>query len=111
MSLELAARYIVWALAAFFAFGWTLGVVLKPLEQLKSTPPTVLFWWGFIGLALAGTLSVYHLIWLMPLSLFVPVLFLRTLLRRFDDKITSVGVFLRSLFIVVPAGALAIAYS
>ena len=73
-------RYLVWGLAFFFAIGWTIGWLAKPYGQLKSTVVTILFWWAEILGVLATSVSVLHLLWLMPLSLILPaVIMLRTL--------------------------------
>ena len=61
-------HYIVWGAALFFASGWTLALFLRPLH--KAYLAIVIVWWVEIICA-ATFLNVLHLLWLMPLSLFV----------------------------------------
>lgn len=64
--------YIVWGLVLFFAGSWTFGFIIRPDFRLKSTMVTLIYWWTFIGLVFLLDLSVYHLLWLMPLALIIP---------------------------------------
>jgi len=48
--------------------------MLNPSMRLKSTVVTVLHWWALIAFALFGAFKVWHLFWLMPLAVFVPIM-------------------------------------
>jgi hypothetical protein len=67
-----AFAYITWGAALFFAVTWTAGLMLRPDFRLKSTIATITLWWLWIALAALRVISVFHLLWLMPLSLLVP---------------------------------------
>ena len=98
--------YIVWGLVLFFAGSWTFGLVARPDFRLKSTIVTLIYWWGFIGLVFLSGLSVYHLLWLMPLALIIPGVLMQT---EISTKLrANVGsIFIKSLFLIGPAvGAL-----
>ncbi len=98
--------YIVWGLVLFFAGSWTFGLVVRPDFRLKSTIVTLIYWWAFIGLVFLSDLSVYHLLWLMPLALIIPGVLMQT---EISTKLrANVGsIFIKSLFLIGPAvGAL-----
>lgn len=65
-------KYIVWGLTLFFAGSWAFGMFVRPDFRLKCNVVTVIFWWAEIALAALGFYSVFHLLWLMPISLFIP---------------------------------------
>lgn len=65
-------RYVVWALALFFAGSWAFGLVVSPRNRIGSTILTVLVWWACMAAAAAGAFSVFHLLWMFPLALVVP---------------------------------------
>lgn len=65
-------KYITWGLALFFAGGWTFGLIVRPIGQLKCNYATVIFWWAEIVLAAFGSFNVFHLLWLLPLTLLIP---------------------------------------
>jgi hypothetical protein len=67
-----ALTYITWGAVLFFAVTWTAGLLLRPDFRLKSTVATIILWWLWIALAACRVISVFHLVWLMPLSLLVP---------------------------------------
>lgn len=91
--------YVLWAAVLFFAGSWTLGLLMNPRMRLKSTIVTVLYWWICIGFAATSQFSPWHLLWLMPLSLVVPMLFMMTG--------SVVAIFIASAIIIGPAiGAL-----
>lgn len=68
--------YAVWAVAVFFAFGWAFGLVASPRNRLGSNILTVILWWAAIAACAAGAFSVFHLLWLFPVFLVLPVLLL-----------------------------------
>ena len=64
---------IILVVALFFAGSWTFGLLSTP----NTTPPTkvtVLYWWIEILIAFLDGYSALHLLWLMPLSIFVPTI-------------------------------------
>ena len=65
-------HWAVLAIALFFAGSWTLAVAFRRDFRLKSTLVTMPFWWAFIACAFTGIINALHLLWLMPLALFVP---------------------------------------
>jgi len=98
-------KYFVWAAAFFFAGSWTFGLVHRPDFRLKSTICTLVFWWAEIGLALAGAYSHFHLLWLMPLSIFVPTWAMLTDLANFarGPRTSISSILIKSAFILSPA--------
>lgn len=70
------AEYATWAVALFFAATWTFGLVMSPRNRNGSNILTVMLWWVAIALAFAGSFSVFHLLWVFPVSLILPALLL-----------------------------------
>ena len=64
-------RWVIVAVAIFFAGGWLFGLVVRREFRLRSTIVAVVYWWIGIGLAVANAISVFHLLWFMPLVLIV----------------------------------------
>jgi len=95
-------EYFVWGLAMFFAASWTFGLIMRPDFRLKSTIVTIAYWWLIIGLAILASISVYHLFWLMPVALLVPMLLMQVELSR-TLRVSVGGIFIKSLFIIGPA--------
>jgi hypothetical protein len=89
--------YIAWGLILFFAGSWAFGLILRPDFRVKSTIAALIYWWIFIGLVILSDLNVYHLLWLMPLTLFTTMFVMTTNLRA---GVTSI--FIKSLFLVGP---------
>lgn len=92
--------YVVWAAALFFAVSWTLGIAVRPDFRLKSTIVTLVLWWAAIGLA-AVTFSAWHLLWLMPLAVFVPASIMQSMLAS-AGRVEISGVLKNSLVWFVP---------
>ena len=91
--------YVIWIVALFFSISWSLGLFVQPNLRLKSTIVTLVYWWLIIGIVFLLEFSVYHLIWLMPLALFVPLIFMQT--KVLSQRYTStVSIFIKSLFIL-----------
>ena len=78
--------YIVWGLVLFFAGSWTFGLIVRPDFRLKPTVVTLIYWWGFIGLVFLSDISVYHLLWLMPLSLFIPAVLMQVEISTISEE-------------------------
>lgn len=66
-------KWITWAVVLFFALSWTFGVIRHQQFRLKATVVSMVFWWIEIFIAMAGGFVVFHLLWLMPVSLIVPM--------------------------------------
>jgi hypothetical protein len=97
-----ALWYLAWAVALFFAGSWAFGLVIRPDYRLKSTVATVLFWWIEIATLFVSGVSVFHLLWLMPISLLLPMFIMLG-----DLRAAFVFILVRSGLIIVPAlGAL-----
>lgn len=58
--------------AIFFAASWTIGLIVSTRNRLPSNIVTVGLWWLQITLAFVGGYGYLHLLWLMPLALFIP---------------------------------------
>jgi hypothetical protein len=71
MGLTQIGEWITWGVALFFAGSWTFGMLASPEFRLKANVAAVLFWWGSIAFVLLTGASVFHLWWLMPMSLLV----------------------------------------
>ena len=98
--------YIVWGLVLFFAGSWTFGLIVRPDFRLKSTIVTLIYWWAFIALVFILGISVYHLLWLMLLALFIPMMLMQAeITTKLHANVGSI--FIKSLFLIGPAiGAL-----
>ena len=98
--------YLAWAVVLFFAGSWTFGLIVRPDLRLKSTIVTLIYWWAAIGLVAFTSISVYHLLWLMPLALIVPLVLMHAEISTTLHANVS-SIFFKSLFIIGPAvGAL-----
>jgi hypothetical protein len=69
---------IIWIAVLFFSGTWTIGLITQPNMRMKNTIVTVVYWWIEIFLAYQSSYDVVHLLWLMPLSMAVPFLFILT---------------------------------
>ena len=100
------AKYITWAIVMFFSITWTWGFMRSVELRLKSTVVSIVFWWIEILTVMAGAFAVFHLLWLMPLSLFVPVPISNAeILTRPPGSV--VRIFVKSaLVIAIPFGVL-----
>ncbi|MDH0095300.1 hypothetical protein N7333_01755 [Pseudomonas sp. GD04158] len=98
--------YALWAVVFFFSASWTLGLIINPSMRVKSTIVTIIYWWISIGFALVSAFNPWHLLWLMPLALIAPMLFMQAeMASSFRTSVTSI--FFKSLFVLGPAlGAL-----
>ena len=72
----LTLNTLAWVIVAFFAGGWTLGVVTQKQYATKNNIMIVTWWWISIGAIIFLKLSPFFLFGLMPvamlLSLMVP---------------------------------------
>lgn len=94
--------YITWGVVLFFACSWTFGLIVRPDFRLKSTIVTLVYWWTTIGLVALSSTSVFHLLWLMPLALFVPMVIMHAeISTKFHASVGSI--FVKSLFVIGPA--------
>jgi len=106
MNLTGSITYVLWAVAFLFAGSWTFWLFVSPHMRLTNAIVSVSYWWIAICLALVSAFSVLHLLWLMPLALIVPRLYVQAQIasgRRTDAS----AIFVKSAFVVAPAmGAL-----
>ena len=75
-------KLLVWSIALFFTIGWLIAVWLKNSRNEyfpRSMFIAVLWWIPEMWVVYASNLSVYHLLWLMPLA-FAIAFFLDTFL-------------------------------
>jgi hypothetical protein len=93
-----ALGHVAWALSLVFAASWTFGLIIRPDYRLKSTVATVLFWWTRIATVFISELPVFHLLWLMPLSLLIPAIIMSGNLRT-----PFVAILVWTGLIIVPA--------
>ncbi|MDR6539479.1 hypothetical protein [Variovorax soli] len=94
-------QYLLWGVVFFFALAWTLGLVLSPAQRIKSNIVAVMYWWIAIALASASAFSPWHLLWLMPLALFLSMrLMLAELARTMNTSVSSV--FIKSGMLMGP---------
>ena len=104
-------KYIAWGLALFFAGSWTFNLSIRPDLRLKSHVVAIIIWWTEIVLAALGKYSVFHLFWLMPISLYIPqVVQLAEFKRRFAHAPIAV-IFVKSAIPVALALAALIYFS
>ena len=92
--------YVVWAAALFFAVSWTIGVAIRPDFRLKPTIVTLCLWWASISLA-AFSYSPWHLLWLMPIAVFIPAAIMQSMLAS-AGRVKLLGLFITSLIWFVP---------
>jgi hypothetical protein len=98
--------YVAWGLVIFFAASWTFGLIVRPDFRLKSTMVTLIYWWPTIGLIALSSISVYHLFWLMPLALIIPMVLMQAEIAT-KLRVNVGSIFVKSLFLMGPAvGAL-----
>jgi hypothetical protein len=106
MNMTESINYAFGAVVLFFAGSWTFWLLVSPHMRLTNRIVSVTYWWIAIGFALASAFSVWHLLWLMPLALIVPILYTQAQsasARRTDAS----AIFVKSAFVVAPAiGAL-----
>lgn len=93
--------YVLWTIVFFFSVSWTLGLIINPSMRVKSTIATIIYWWISIGLALESTFNPWHLLWLMPLELIVPVIFMYFEMAS-KSRASVTSVFYQSFIIIGP---------
>ncbi|WP_348739163.1 hypothetical protein [Pseudomonas rhodesiae] len=94
-------RYVAWAVILFFAVSWTFGLLVAPQHRVKSTVVALIHWWISIAVVVFTGLSVYHLFWLMPLTLVVSMVALNMELRKFRANVGTI--FLKVAVVIWPA--------
>ena len=102
--------YLVWAAAFFFAVSWTFVLLAKPHHRVKSTVVTVIYWWIGIGLCLAGLFSPWHLLWVMPLAVVVPMIAMYMELASTFSP-TAPSIFIKTALVLGPSMAALIYWS
>lgn len=94
-------RYVAWAVVLFFAVSWTFGLLVAPQHRVKSTVVALIHWWISIAVVVLTGLSVYHLLWLMPLALVVSMVALNMELRKLRANVGTI--FLKVAVVMWPA--------
>ena len=98
-------KAITWGVVLYFAITWTLGVVRHEQYRLKSTVASIALWWIDIILVFFGSFTVYHLSWVMPLTLFVAGSI--GTLELFNPPSSVIRIFVKSfLILAIPVGVL-----
>jgi len=72
-------NYFIIAVAVFFAFGWTLGVLTRPTP--RGTLGVVISWWICVLYALYYNHFAFHLIWIMPAIVYANSVYLLGVVR------------------------------
>ncbi|NUT81780.1 hypothetical protein [Pseudomonas brassicacearum] len=94
--MELAA----WVVVLFFAVSWSAGVIINPPFRVKATIAALMHWWVLIiTVALTGV-SVFHLLWLMPLVIILCTIVMQIELQKLRAKVTSI--FVKSAILIWP---------
>lgn len=81
-------QHVVWVVALWFGAGWLFGVIAAPRMRLHTNISIVFLWCCSIISVFLGLISVFHLLWAMPLALllnmptFPPQSFIRLILTR-----------------------------
>ncbi len=94
-------HYVAWAVILFFAVSWTFGLVVAPQHRVKSTVVALAHWWISIAVVVLTGLSVYHLLWILPLTLVVSMVALNMELRKFRANVGTI--FLKVAVVIWPA--------
>lgn len=98
--MELAA----WVVVLFFAVSWSAGVIINPPFRVKATIAALMHWWVLIiTVALTGV-SVFHLLWLMPLIIILCTAVMQIELRNLRTKVMSI--FVKSAVLIWPVAFL-----
>jgi hypothetical protein len=63
---------------------------VAPEHRVKSTVVSVIHWWISIAIVVFSGLTVYHLFWIMPLTLVVSVIALNMEMRRFRVNVGTI---------------------
>ncbi|MCF7545307.1 hypothetical protein [Pseudomonas petrae] len=91
----------VWVVVLFFAVSWTVGMLVSPQHRMKSTIAALAHWWISIAVIGATGISVYHLLWMMPLALMLCMVAMNLELTKF--KARTFTIFLKAAVVVWPA--------
>jgi hypothetical protein len=83
---------VLWIVALFFAGGWSFGLIALPDQRVKSTVVSVVYWWVEIATVFLAGLHPAHLLWLMPLALFIPMIVMQSLLLTPNNTVGRIFV-------------------
>lgn len=91
---------MTYILALYFAIGWTLGVIFQNQTRTSSNITAIFYWWIEIIITTAGYINSLHLFWLMPLTLFLSVMFIRKTLPAPFSIYVLANIILSSIFLI-----------
>ena len=95
--MELAA----WAVVLFFAISWSAGVIINPQFRVKATIAALMHWWVLIIIIALSGVSVFHLLWLMPLVIILCTIVMQIELQKLQTKVMSI--YVKSAIFIWPA--------
>lgn len=98
--MELAA----WVVVLFFAISWSAGVIINPPFRVKATIAALIHWWVLIGIVALFRVSVFHLLWLMPLVLILCTVVMQIELQKLRTKVMSI--FVKAAVLIWPVAFL-----
>lgn len=95
-----------WGVVLFFAISWSVGVIINPQFRVKATLAALMHWWVLIGITLISGVSVFHLLWLMPIAIVICTAVMMVELRRVRTRVMSI--FAKSAVLIWPAAFLVV---
>ena len=88
---------LIWSVALFFTIGWIIAVWIK-ISHNQYYPRSMLIaavWWiPELWVVYKSNLSVYHLLWLMPLTFAIAFVMDTSLLLRHPGRSGGIDSFL-----------------
>lgn len=85
--------YVIYGLAFFLALSWTWALISTPSSRLICTIIGVFYWWATIIGSFVLHFNFFHLLWLMPLSLFTSGVIMYIQMKWFQPKFWSNFIF------------------
>jgi hypothetical protein len=82
-------HFVIYGLAFFFAITWTGALIMIPSNRLICSVVGVFYWWVAIIGSFILDFNYFHLLWLMPLSLFTSGIIMYIQMRWFRPKFWS----------------------
>jgi len=70
----LTLNTLAWVVVAFFAVGWTLGIITNRNYATRNNRMIVIWWWLCIGAVIFLKLSPFFLFGLMPAAAFLSLI-------------------------------------
>lgn len=87
-------EWITYALAVFFLGGWILGIRRSSVTvegATKGVINTVGLWLIALGVVVVGEISPFHLLWVYPLCMLIPMLFPSSLLPIVGTSVAALA--------------------